>query len=79
MDCACGLRCRGFPKILWDSWQTSIHCEVLQKIVVSTKLECVGMYQLRGYGIQGLDEEHTVSNLFCGKKKETQNMRAGIP
>lgn len=47
MDCACGLRCRGFPKILWDPWQTNIHCALLQKIV-STKLECVEMYQLRG-------------------------------
>lgn len=62
MACACVLRGRGFPKTLWDPWQTSVHCEVLQKIVVSTKLECVGMYQLTGQGIQGLDEVHLVRN-----------------
>lgn len=42
------LRRRRFPKILWDPWQTGTQFTVFQNFVESTKLECVGMFQLKG-------------------------------
>lgn len=45
------LRSRGFPKILWDTWQTS-YSLVFQNIV-STKLGCVETFLLNGYLFKG--------------------------